>query len=144
MIVNTAYPYMRTSAQKIKNLWDGNVINYQYKLGNTKDSFYYQVDHWEIYNPSTGSRTISFYDVDLTKVKTINLEYANGPKSNNGSCVFITSDGQTIKSIPLPASKSKKSIQISIPAGANIENCRIQLSSGISQNVLKLYTTSFD
>ena len=144
MIVNSAYMYMIAAAKKFKNLWDGPTINYRYQITNDSDTFDYQGDHWRIYNTSTGSRIITFYNVNLTEINELILEYSNGPKTNNGHLVLLSNTGQKLGSVTLPASQSKKTATITIPALAKIEKCNIQIDSGISQNFLNLYTATFN
>lgn len=140
MIVNTAYPYMARSPEKSKNLFDGAKLNYDYYLGNSADSFTYITDHWRLYNATTGSRQITFTGVDLRDFSTLEVVFANGPKSNKASVSFLDSNQSLVNYIDLGhPSVGTKSMEIPIPEASKRENMSIRFNSGLVQNYIDLY-----
>nr|DAH39834.1 MAG TPA: hypothetical protein [Caudoviricetes sp.] len=123
MIVNTAYPYMKSAVPVNPVVFDGNTVNYPYTIeGNVSldgNGFRF----------GGGSASVQFKNMDLTKYTKLNLTARNTyVLRENIQIQIISSDGSASGNLvyPIPDG-STANYDREIPAAFRTKKCTLKL-----------------
>ena len=125
MIVNTAYPYMKSGEPINPVLFDGNTVNYIYSITGAV------VLESAGFRFNSGYGLVKFENVDLTKYTKLNLTAKNKSFSNETIRIQIkTPDGSVSDSLSYWTPKGGNVTEDrEIPAAFRVKNCVLELST---------------
>lgn len=139
MIVNTAYPYMKSAAPVNPVVFDGNTVNYTYSLaGNVSlDSGGFRF--------GGGSAEVQFKNVDLSKYTKLNLTAKNTFVLRESIQIQITSPNGSVSDnlIYTIPDGSTANYDREIPAAFRVKNCilKLYMVSSSSPGILAMNLT---
>lgn len=125
MIVNTAYPYMKSGEPVNPVVFDGNTVNYTYSI---KGAVSLESSGFRF---NSGYGVVKFENVDLTKYTKLNLTAKNKSFANEAILLQIkTPDGSASDVFKnLVKQGATANFDIDIPAAFRVKNCVLELST---------------
>ena len=125
MIVNTAYPYMKSGEPVNPVVFDGNTVNYTYS---TKGTVSLTSTGFRF---NTGYGMVQFENVDLAKFTKLNLTGKNASQARESIQIQIKTQDGSVSDIfrNIMSSGTTVNFDIEIPAAFRVKNCVLELST---------------